>query len=367
VRRRDDAGDSDDLGVDRLLRAAAAKADSIDLALSAEDVSGRPRSGLSMPRYRSVAAGVLVAAVIVAIFVAPIPQLNFLHHRVSTHVTSTVRRVSVLSCPRTRLVSSIGWVPADADGVDGKTRLVPEASPSKVVICAYGGRKLSVLAGARDLRKGLPALASDLTWLPPPEATACGGVGLSPVQGSDPVPAAYLIGLSYHHGWLWVATGYSGGCEGASNGTFKTSADIGSQVKKAYETGRWKKPGSPSCGAVGFGRLGQQRSLVPGRPGSLSICYVKPGARSHETEVSVSHARLVHLRGLLNRESTFTSTNSCHESGSPVFFSLIFGYNTGPPVTVSVAHGCVPAINNGSLQATVGSAVFGLVQRYLKA
>jgi hypothetical protein len=321
---------------------------------------------LSMPRYRSVAAGLLAAAVVVAIFVAPIPQLDFLHHRVSPDVTTTVGRLSVLSCPRTRSVSSIGWVPADAHGVDGTTRLVPEVVPSKVVICAYGGRKLSVLAGARAVTKGLPALASEMTWLPRPEVTGCAGVGLGSVHGSDPVPAAYLIGLSYRHGWLWVATGYSGGCEGASNGRFKTSADIGGQVKKAYETGRWTNPGHSACAAVGFGRLGQERAMVPGKPVSLDICYFKPGAGSLQTEVRVSHARLVHLRELLNRERTFMSTNGCHESGNPVFLTLIFDYPSGPPVTVTVAHGCVPAINNGSLQATYGSAVFGLVQRYLK-
>ena len=218
----DDTSGGDDHEVDRLLRAAASKADSIDWALSADDVSDRLRAGPSGPRHRAVAAGLLMAAVIVAIFVAPIPQLHLFQHESPTTIVSGHGPFPALTCPRSRPVSSVSWVPADAHGVDGSARLVPETTPSHAVICAYGGSKLAVLVGFKSITKGRPALASELTWLPRPERTACGGVGLGGVGGRDPTPAAYLIGLSYRQGWLWVSTAYTGDCDGASNGTFAT-------------------------------------------------------------------------------------------------------------------------------------------------
>ncbi len=365
---RDDPFGGDDNEVDRLLRTAAAKADFIDWAISAEDVSGRPRPVLSRARHRSLAAGLLVAAIIVAIFVAPIPELNLFNHGSAPYLMSRSGPASALSCPRSRPVSSVNWVPSDAHGVEGMGRLVPEATPSNAVICAYGGRKLANLAGVTSVMEGLPALAGELTWLPRPEVGGCSGVGLrSVLQGKDPVPAAYLIGLSYPHGWLWVSTAYTGGCAGASNGTFQTSAIIGGVVKKAYETGRWVAPTASSCVSTGFGRLGQELTMVPGQPVSVAICYFKAGARLHQTMVSVSPEGLLQLRDLLNREPTFTSTNGCHQSVNPVFYTLIFSYGVGPPVVVSVAKGCVPAINNGSLQANDGTAAVALIQGYLQA
>ena len=339
----DDTSSGDDHEVDRLLRAAASKADSIDWALSADDVPDRVRAGSSGPRHRAVAAGLLVAAVIVAIFVAPIPQLHLFKHGSPATIVSGRRPFPALTCPRSRPVSSVSWVPADAHGVDGSARLVPKTTPSHAVICAYGGSRLAVLAGVKSITKGRPALASELTWLPRPERTACGGVGLGDVGGRDPTPAAYLIGLSYRQGWLWVSTAYTGDCDGASNGTFATSVAIGAETKKAYETGRWVAPSSSSCASPGSGRLGQEHAMVPGKPGSLDICYFKERARSRETQVSMSHARLMQLLELLNRQPTFTSTESCHETGNPTFYTLIFRYNIGPPVVVSVAawlHSC---------------------------
>ena len=48
------------------------------------------------------------------------------------------------------------------------------------------------------------------------------------------------------------------------------------------------------------------------------------------------------------------------------FYTLIFGYDTGPPVFVSVADGCTPAIYNGSLQTVAGTATLALIRQYLK-
>ena len=206
---------------------------------------------------------------------------------------------------------------------------------------------------------------SELTWLPRPEEIGCAGVGLRSIAGRDPVPAAYLIGLSYDKGWLWVATGYSGGCDGAGNGTFRTSDGIGSQVKRAYETGRWAAPNYSSCAALGDGRLGQERAMVPGQPGALDICYFKAGAQFRQTEVSVPPAVSSRLRELLDAEATFPSTGLCHQRGSQVDYVLVFRYTTGPPVTVSVDRGCVPAVNNGSLQANSAAAAIGVIQRFL--
>ena len=233
-------------------------------------------------------------------------------------------------------------------------------------ICAYGGSKLAVLAGFKSITKGRPALASELTWLPRPERTACGGVGPGGVGGRDPTPAAYLIGLSYRQGWLWVSTAYTGNCDGASNGTFATSVAIGAETKKAYETGAiGVAPSSSSCASPGSGRLGQEHAMVPGTPGSLDICYFKEGARSRETQVSMSHTQLMQLLELLNRQPTFTSTESCHETGNPTFYTPIFRYNVGPPVVVSVRVAALLRLTTGRCKPRTAPRLVALIRRYL--
>ena len=157
-----------------------------------------------------------------------------------------------------------------------------------------------------------------------------------------------------------------GGLQRNDHGRFTTSIAIGDETKKAYETGRWVAPSFTSCNSAFVGRLGQEHAMVPRQPMSLDICYFKPRVRFHQAEVFESHPRLLRLLTLLNGEPRFTSTESCHQTTSePVFYTLIFRYNIGPPVVVSVARGCVPAVDNGSLQAKNGTAALALIQRYL--
>ncbi|MDQ6851249.1 MAG: hypothetical protein M3070_15165 [Actinomycetota bacterium] len=77
----------------------------------------------------AVAAACLVLALAIGVFVW------------RTHGTTPDSRS--LSCPQqyqgAELVGTL-WVPSKASGVDGKHRLVPDATPQRIVVCGYLGQ-----------------------------------------------------------------------------------------------------------------------------------------------------------------------------------------------------------------------------------
>ena len=100
--------------------------------------------------------------------------------------------------------------------------------------------------------------------------------------------------------------------------------------------------------------------MVPAGPTSLTICAPK----AHRTITSGYQA----LARALDRLPTRISTHACSGSPGPgSYYELLFSYPQGPPVSVTVAVGCHPAIDNGGVQAASASSVMPIIRQLLKA
>jgi hypothetical protein len=255
-------------------------------------------------------------------------------------------------------------VPAKPAGIDGRSRLVPQITPSSALLCAYRGSNMAkqqagwALSGRRSLAGGLASLADQLTRQPrrPHQLVACTLVGGPQTN--------YLIGLAYPGGArIWVAaTDEPNECVAASNGEFTSSGIIGPTVSKAFTSGRWPARPTVACNRPyqDIGRLGQDTAMVPAGSTSVTICAPKARTRT----LTSGYQALV---SALNRLPTRPSTHSC--SGTPApsgFYRIFFSYSEGPSVLVSILIGCHPAIDNDDLQATSASSVMPVVRQLLK-
>jgi hypothetical protein len=252
-------------------------------------------------------------------------------------------------------------VPAKPVRVDGRSRLVPQDTPSSALICAYRGSNTAwqqagwALSGRRSLAGGLARLASQLSWQPhsPRQPIACTAMGGPQVN--------YLIGLTYAGGArIWVAaTDEPNGCVGASNGEFVGSGVVGPAVRQAFASGRWPARPPVACNRPyqDIGRLGQDTAMVPAGSASATICA--PHART----VTISYQGLV---SALNRLPTRPSTHSCSGTPGPSgAYQIFFSYPEGPPALVSILIGCHPAVDNDGLQATSANSVIPVIRQLL--
>jgi hypothetical protein len=268
-----------------------------------------------------------------------------------------------LSCPAS-YAHEAPWVPAKPAGIDGRSRLVPQITPSSALLCAYRGSNMAkqqagwALSGRRSLAGGLASLADQLTSQPrrPHQPIACTLVGGPQTN--------YLIGLAYPGGArIWVtATDEPNECVAASNGEFASSGIIGPSVSTAFTSGRWPARPPVVCNRPyqDIGRQGQGTAMVPAGSTSVTICAPKARTRT----LTSGYQALV---SALNRLPTRPSTHGC--SGTPApsgFYQIFFSYPEGPPVLVSILIGCHPAIDNDDLQATSASSVMPVVRQLLK-
>jgi hypothetical protein len=272
-------------------------------------------------------------------------------------------RVTKLTCPG-RYAKQAPWVPAKPAGVDGRSRLVPQQTPSSALICGYDGSNEAkqqagwALSGQRSLTGNLAGLAAQLSWqarLPAGRQLWCAGAGGRQVN--------YLVGLTYPGGGtIWVtAADDSGECITTANGEFTSIDAIGSVVSKAFASGRWPTRSPVSCNGTGeTGRLGQETAMVPAGAISLTICAPK----AHK--VTSGYQALVRA---LDRLPTGPSDGSCSESpGSPgAIYQLLFSYAEGPAVSIFINSRCHPAIDNNNLESASASSVMPIIQQLLKA
>jgi len=177
-----------------------------------------------------------------------------------------------LTCPQVH-EGAAPWVPADPQGVDGRSRLVPPQTPQSALVCAYDGfndgeQKGWALTDSRELSGGLDQLATDLTLRP----RYSGGGGCTQMGGPQ---VDYLLGLSYPDGVVWVSTAQEpNNCVASSNGVFRTG-NLGDQVAAAHAAGAWPLAPPPAvapCADPLRGRLGQETTLVPDGVTSVDIC-----------------------------------------------------------------------------------------------
>ncbi|RCG31792.1 hypothetical protein DQ384_09690 [Sphaerisporangium album] len=251
-----------------------------------------------------------------------------------------------------------GWVPAAADIEGVEESLVP-GSPVRALICAYPGDNTRPggerLAGSRTLTDQTAAMARDLAYLP----VATPDVGRMCTQMGGAM-TNYLIRFAYPDGRaLWVGSAEEvNHCVRTTNGTATSNSYAGPALTTAYKHGVWRPvPPDDPCRGPGD-RRGQDKLMVPGRPGRVTVCreaaYVRPPYRKrHGRDVARSLART------LNSLDTVTSQNSCQGTGDAEERSirLIFDYPEGPPAAVSITMNCVPAIDNGLLQAALNDDV----------
>ena len=269
----------------------------------------------------------------------------------------------LLSCPAS-YAHQAPWVPAKPAGIDGRSRLVPQITPSSALLCAYRGSNMAkqqagwALSGRRSLAGGLASLADQLTRQPrrPHQPIACTLVGGPQTN--------YLIGLAYPGGArIWVsATDEPNECVSSSNGEFTSAGIIGPAVSEAFTSGRWPARPPVACNRPyqDIGRRGQDTAMVPAGSISVTICAPKGRTRT----LTSGYRALV---SALNRLPTRPSTHSC--SGTPApsgFYQIFFSYSEGPPVQVYILIGCHPAIDNDDLQATSASSVMPVVRQLLK-
>lgn len=275
---------------------------------------------------------------------------------------------AVLACPQRYESSGTAdqpWVPAKPRGFDGESRLVPQEVPTRVLVCGYLAADGTSRTGSIELGGDPARVANALSWLPralPGQSRAC-TTELRPGDGDT-----YLVGLAYPTGTVWVSAP-GNHCAGASNGVFATATNVGDSVARAYAARRWTVDPSSTqsgdrdpCHVGTAGRLGQDKAMVPGNPVSATICKVPYSNQSVASATRVV-TDLPALVRSLNSGATkpSTSTMGCG-SAQPsaalsVLYEVLVSYAEGPPVFVRVTPGCVPSIDNLSLQGDDLAAV----------
>jgi hypothetical protein len=150
--------------------------------------------------------------------------------------------VAAPACPAKYQATNSVWVPAQPQGVDGQSGLVPKSAPSAAVICAYLHPDNGALTGSHALTGSLAAIPATMGSAPAKTDSAI----LPCPQYFRAVDADdYLIGLAYPGGQLWVAVPRFH-CSGASNGEFTTTTNLGDTVNAWYEAGAATAVASPS-------------------------------------------------------------------------------------------------------------------------
>jgi hypothetical protein len=277
--------------------------------------------------------------------------------------TTTSR--ATLSCPPAVHHAAAPWVPELPRGLNGAARLAPSTPPVRALVCAYiAPHSPAGSSGSVLLAGDLAGLAQELFWAPPPPPIPGGCADNITSTDGD----YYLLGLSYPAGTEWVAAP-GNHCQGASNGVFSTPDNMSELVSTWYHAGHWIEPPVPSsaCTPTGAGRYGQQTSLVPEGAVAVSICEATAadGGSSSQQTILTGFSTLI---AALDQLPTHTTTNGCQEQPDTVagdIYNLLFRYPTGPPVLVSVSTNCLPAIDNGNLQADYATGVLALVRNLL--
>ena len=94
------------------------------------------------------------------------------------------------------------------------------------------------------------------------------------------------------------------------------------------------------------------------------MAEVAGGSNSERT----IHSGFSTLIAALDQLPTHTTTQDCVEQADTItLYNLLFSYPTGPPVLVSVTENCLPAIDNGNLQADNAANVLAIIRNLLQS
>jgi hypothetical protein len=114
-------------------------------------------------------------------------------------------------------------------------------------------------------------------------------------------------------------------------------------------------PGQPVDGCThGTGRAGQDAALIPSKPTTLTICSAAttvPGhagpAHTHDSFTAGQFDDL--LTVLRSGHLQAPKITSCDGGGEARTYTLVYGYATGPDLSIDVGPDCHPSITNGSV------------------
>lgn len=276
---------------------------------------------------------------------------------------NTTTSPATLSCPPAVHHAAAPWVPELPRGLNGAARLAPSTPPVRALVCAYiAPHSPAGSSGSVLLAGDLAGLAQELFWAPPLPSTPGGcNLNLEPTDGDY-----YLLGLTYPAGTEWVAAP-GNHCQWGSNGVFSSQPNLSERVSAWYHAGHWTPPptNTSACAPTGIGRYGQQTSLVPEGAIAVSICEATAADGGGSSQRTV-HSGFSTLIAALDQLPTRTTTHGCQEQADTVdMYNLLFSYPTGPRVLVSVSENCLPAIENGYLQADNATSVLELVRNLL--
>lgn len=264
------------------------------------------------------------------------------------------------ACPAS-YVEKAPWVPVQHTRIDRHARLTPQNIPTAALMCAYAGDNTYdkqsgwKLSRQRALRAGFDRLGAELAWQPrrrTDQSIACTTAGGKQTN--------YLLRLSYPDGTgMWVSvTDEVNSCVDSSNGDFVSWGSVGLNATRAFRSGQWPKPAAATCQAAHVGRLGQETTMVPPGSTSVTICTEDGPGRTYTS----GYGDLV---AALNGLPTTLSTRGCGPSpeGPDAFHRLIFSYPQGPGVSISILTGCLPEVDNLSLQSHSAKTILPLLRR----
>jgi len=162
----------------------------------------------------------------------------------SAGAITTAITIAPPTCPPKYDATNSIWVPTQAQGVDGLSRLAPSSTPTAALVCAYlhttadGG-----LTGSKQLTGDLAPLAGALSAAP---AAATAAPVACPQYFRAVDADDYLIALRYPAGLLWISAPRFH-CAGSGNGVFTSSANFGDRADAWYQAGVASATASPSA------------------------------------------------------------------------------------------------------------------------
>jgi len=274
-----------------------------------------------------------------------------------------------LECPGTITDQGGMTVPQPPQGaVDGMARLLPEREPTSLVVCSYP--VLDVMTGSLTspfaLKKrtvpteaGRVSVVELLAWAPRGDgrSKACTAMG-----GNETV---HLVGATYGDAIVWVAAKADPNtCANSTNGDFVSSAAVGVVLDELFGDRKPVPQPADPCSARTFGRLGDDRSLVPEGDPRVTVCRSAVGGDPQATVLDAGQSRqvVVALRGLDTRPSQHLCEGADYSAMDN--FRLVLTYAEGPPVVITVTPTCRPPLLSGSLEAGDVADLVDLIERW---
>ena len=267
-------------------------------------------------------------------------------------------------------------MPAGPVGFALMGSLVPDKTPTRVVVCGYAVSTLT------------PGATPTAVVAPEPPYGLSAAVTLAAPQGflSDagltrrwsgqvrrcPRPDAmsyYLVRLDYPDGTgLWLATA-DGPCATTTNGDFTTDAKLAPGLAAALATGRWDglHETGTECEPT-MGRLGSDQDLVPGDGATVTICRAATGGGLDPVRVTAPAAQAI-LSALRALRPEPLGDCPAIDTGSRVeTYFVVLRFPAGPDQVIALEPNlCAPVTTDllkaadpsGSVRAAVVAALAG--------